>query len=447
MSAFIEEILTNPVNLVAAAISVIVVVAGVVYLLISPKMVLLAVKNLRRNLVRTLLTSAAVMVLVMMITLIWTVVYFLDVATTEKAADFKLIVTERWQLPSQMPMTHAHYLDPDNAKFLPELKGLYGPNDFMTWSFYGGTTDPEKMSLENLAFLVAMNPKHIRTMMDDLENFDPAIIKKMQDPGKPEACLLSKERMDGLNIKVGNRFKLTSINYKGVDLTFEVVGELPQGRYDKLGIMTDRYFNDSLDKYARDKGTKHPLDQKRLALIWMRVRDQATFNKVGEIVEHSPYFADRPVKCETASSGIGAFLDAYRDIIKGVKYVLVPAILISMALVVANAISITVRERRNEMAVLKVLGFRPVQILCLVLGESLLIGCTSGLLAAGLTREIVNLNGGLPFPIVFFPAFIIPGQAIFWGLAMGTLTAFLGSFLPAWKARSVKVSEVFAKVA
>ena len=45
-----------------------------------------------------------------------------------------------------------------------------------------------------------------------------------------------------------------------------------------------------------------------------------------------------------------------------------------MALVIANAISISVRERRTEMAVLKVLGFRPGQILVLVLGEALLIG-------------------------------------------------------------------------
>jgi len=50
---------------------------------------------------------------------------------------------------------------------------------------------------------------------------------------------------------------------------------------------------------------------------------------------------------------------AYRDIFLGVKYILVPAVLVSMALVIANAISISVRERRGEMAVLKVLGFGP----------------------------------------------------------------------------------------
>ena len=57
------------------------------------------------------------------------------------------------------------------------------------------------------------------------------------------------------------------------------------------------------------------------------------------------------------------------------RWLLVPAILVTMALVIANAISISVRERRTEMAVLKVLGFHPTQILLLVLGEALLIGC------------------------------------------------------------------------
>jgi len=445
MSAFFEDTLNNPINLIAAIISIVVVLAGLVYAITSPKMVMLAIKNLRRNLLRTMLTSLAIMVMVMMVTLIWTVVYFLDMATTEKAADFKLIVTERWQLPSQLPLTHADYLNPEKPKFIPELKSLYQAKDFMTWSFYGGTTDPAKMSLENLVFFFVMNPKHIRPMMDDLENFDPALIQKLA--GTPSGCLLGQDRLDALNLKVGNRFKLTSLNYKGVDLEFEVVGALPKGRYDKSGIMNETYFNDALDKYARDKGTRHPLDQKRLNLIWIRVRDQGTFNKVGEAIEKSPYFSDRPVKCETASSGIGAFLDAYKDMIRGVKYILVPAILISMALVVANAISITVRERRSEMAVLKVLGYRPFQILCLVLGESLLIGCISGFLAAGLTFAIINLKGGLPFQIAFFPAFLIPEQAFFWGLAMGATTAFLGSIMPAWKARSVKVSDVFAKVA
>ena len=102
-----------------------------------------------------------------------------------------------------------------------------------------------------------------------------------------------------------------------------------------------------------------------------------------------------------------------------------------MSLVVANAIGISVRERIKEIAVLKVLGYRPGQVLILVLGESMLVGGLSGLTAASLTYVLINVVfGGIKFPIAFFPAFFIPIHAPIWGLAMGFGTALLGSVMP-----------------
>jgi putative ABC transport system permease protein len=54
--------------------------------------------------------------------------------------------------------------------------------------------------------------------------------------------------------------------------------------------------------------------------------------------------------------------------------------------------------------------------------------------------------GGINFPIAFFPRFFIPSDALWWGPLIGGGTALAGSFLPAWSARSVKVSEVFSKI-
>src|SRR5687767_1131273 len=146
------DILESPVTAVCAAISITVLVAGVLFVVLSPRLFFLALKNLRRNLVRTLLTTTATMVLVFMITMIWTVLYFLDLVTREQSKNLKIIVTERWQLPSQVPMTYADYLDPRKPAFLPELKGMYGDSDFMIWSFWGGTMDPAKMTPENMIF-------------------------------------------------------------------------------------------------------------------------------------------------------------------------------------------------------------------------------------------------------------------------------------------------------
>lgn len=447
MSAFIQDLIENPITQITVAISVVFLIAAAFYSLSRPKMALLAAKNLRRNMLRTILTCLATMALVFMITMIWSVIYMLDAQTREKAADFKLIVTERWQIPSQMPMGHADYLNPEKSQYILPKEFNIRPDDFMVWSFYGGTTEKGKMSPETIAFFFALNPNSIIPMMEELSDIDPALPKKLID--NPRGCLLGRDRMRNLNKVVGERFTIYSLNFKDVDLEFEIVGALPDGRYDKLGIFNIDYLNNSLDKWSADRGgKKHPLDERRLNLIWLRVKDRETFEKAGAVIESSPYFASRPVRCDMASAAVGNFLESYGDMLRFVKWVMVPAILFSMALVVANAISITVRERRSEMAVLKVLGYSPNSILMLVWGESLLVGAISGFLAGLGAVFIVNvLIGGVPLPIAWFPAFFVPGQAAFWGLAMGIGTAFLGSFLPAWQARSVKVSEVFAKVA
>ena len=96
-----------------------------------------------------------------------------------------------------------------------------------------------------------------------------------------------------------------------------------------------------------------------LSLVLVKVDDKEAYNRVAEQITTSPYYHNPQVKCETESSGIGSFLDAYRDLLWGMRWLLAPACLGTLALVLANAISISVRERRTEMAVLKVLGFRP----------------------------------------------------------------------------------------
>src|SRR5262245_39911635 len=96
-------------------------------------------KNIRRNLLRTVLTSLGTMVLVLVVTLIWSVLHFLDKAMADKASNFKVIVTERWQIPSRMPLAYAATLRDAAASGPDDIH----PKDWCTWQFYGGTLDPK----------------------------------------------------------------------------------------------------------------------------------------------------------------------------------------------------------------------------------------------------------------------------------------------------------------
>src|SRR5262245_28942939 len=449
---FLESLVASPFNLVALVIGVAPLVAGGVLLWVNPKLFTLILKNLRRNLLRTVLTCLATIVLVLMVTLIWTVVYFLDQVTAERAKDVKLIISEKWSLPSQMEPSFANHLNPKHRNDPHYLlrgadgKPLIGPDDFMTWSFYVGSLDRPKITRENIIFFFVMEADAVRPMMDDLDDLDPRLIDELKYARKN--VLVGRERLEMLNKRVGDTITVQGINqYVNLDIEVKIVGALPEGRYNQSAIMNVEYFYDSLNKFKTDKGENHPLEPYRLNLIWLRVPDRPTFEVVKDIVENASEFKDRQLQCQTASSGIGAFLDAYRDLLWGVKWLLVPAILGIMALVVSNSISISVRERRTEMAVMKVLGFRPRQILVLVLGESLLVSGLAGLITGSATYLFTWAIGGIKFPIAFFPAFFVPAWALAWGLAMGFGTAFLGSVVPAWSARSVKASAVFSKVA
>jgi putative ABC transport system permease protein len=448
---FLMALLDDWRNVVALGLGALAVVLAVLYW----RYVRIVFKSLARNKLRTALTGLATAVLVFVVVLVWSALYSLDQATAEKSKDFKAIVTERWRLPSQMPFSYARHI----AEGAYAKPGDVKPLDDMTWQFYVATTD-RAMTRENLVVFFAMDPNKVMTMMDDLDNLpaaEAAELHRLVELMKQDKrrILLGRDRLRLLNKKVGERISLFTINYKdptpgGQDIDLddcEITGVLPDGRWNQSAIMNRERLNGALEAYKSAKGKPHPMADKTLAIVWLKVGTTEHYNQVARQLTESPLFTTPAVKCETASSGIASFLDAYRDLLWGMRWLLVPALLASMALVIANAISISVRERRTEMAVLKVLGFGPGSILLMVLGEAVLIGALSGLLSVGTAWLLVNkVLDGIKFPVAFFPAFYIATAALWWGPLIGGATALLGSLTPAWAARSVKVSEVFSKV-
>jgi putative ABC transport system permease protein len=415
------------------------------------RILLLIFKNLRRNRLRSALTALAVVFLVVLFSMIYAVLRFIDRAMEEQAKDIPLVITERYRLPSRFDRARFDEIVRPGSDLNNQLRTIPGfkPEAYNLWHFIGFSLDEDMKNKDLEFFVIATYPEKIKTMIDSLEALDPKLCELMKQPPQGAAhsgVLMGPDRLKKLGKKVGDRFTAKSVSHRGlkdgkrapVEMEMVIVGELPAGSRWVQGTFMDYEY---IDKKLNEQ--KSELDGK-IMLGWLNVADKESAGQVSAAIERDI----SEIKCEQASSAVSRFLESYQSMLWGMKFFLLPVITIVMALIVANSISITVRERVTEIAVLKVLGFRPGEILSLVLGEGGLLGLAGGLFASTAAFVVVNrVLGGINLPIAFFPVFFVPAEVFLLGPLLGVLTACAGGFIPAWLARSVKVSEVFAKVA
>jgi hypothetical protein len=209
----------------------------------------------------------------------------------------KVVVTERKNIPSRMPVRYADYLHPGHPDCVFDPKDA-SPGGFMSWRFFAGSRgDPRP---ESTVFLLATQPDAIPSMMDDLAALDPELVRRLK--ATRAGCLLGGGRMAALDLKPGDRLKLTGFSHAGIELELEIVGTLPGEKYAGMGIMNDEYLTASFDAYQKKTGTAHPQAANSLNVAWLRVPNRAAFERVKQAVEGSKALADPPVTCRLARS-------------------------------------------------------------------------------------------------------------------------------------------------
>ena len=210
--------------------------------------------------------------------------------------------------------------------------------------------------------------------------------------------------------------------------------------------MNRKYLDESIDGYKpRNGGKEHPLADKCMNLIWVRLPNAEAFETLSNRISNPGKFTPA-IKMEIESSAYASFLSPMKTLLWFMKWPLSIGLIVITTLVASLVIGIGVRERRTEIAVLKVLGFRPWMVLGMVLGEAQLVGLLSGFMATASAFTMVNWIGGLKLPIAFFNKFYVPEDGLWWGPLIGGLTALIGSILPSVSAYRIKASQVFSRV-
>jgi putative ABC transport system permease protein len=123
---------------------------------------------------------------------------------------------------------------------------------------------------------------------------------------------------------------------------------------------------------------------------WVEIEDPDKAGEVSRSIDALFENSDAQTRTETEKAFTAGFIAMAGNLallLNGIGL----AVTFTILLVVANTMSIAVRERRTEIAVLKTLGFTSRQVMGLVVAESVLIGVLGGGLGIGGSQGLMWL--------------------------------------------------------
>ena len=394
-------------------------------------------KHLRATWVRTASTVVAMALSVFLFCTLQSVLAHFD-GFIESRSPRRLVTRNAVSIISAIPLTHGSRIErvPGVKRVAATIgfggvlparrEGKADPGD-------GGGTDWTAV-FQNLAVdaepYFAMSPElmvspdEFRDFMDDLRG-----------------CVIGRQLAEKFGWKIGDHFFLESfvagMRKKSGPFEFVVRGLIDTDPVRYPGTDTNimffhfKYLSESLG--ARRAGRSSSRWRSRIPRAPPRSRAaiDALFENSGD-----------ETYTETESAFTAGFISMIGDL-----GVLVNAIglgvCFTILLVTANTMSMAVRERRTEIAVLKTLGFGGRQVMGLIVAEALLIGAAGGALGlAGTEWALWALNrapGQTVLGIAHLelrPAVALAGVAVALGLG------FAAGFVPAFGAYRARVTEM-----
>ena len=173
----------------------------------------------------------------------------------------------------------------------------------------------------------------------------------------------------------------------------------------------------------------------------VKIDDSSQAQAMGATFDEMFANSSAETKTTTEKGFVEGFAKQVGDI-GAIMVAILVAVLFTMLLVAANTMAQSVRERTNEVGVLKTLGFSNGQILTLVLGESVLIAVIGGAAGLGLAWLIVQQGdptGGM------LPIFVLPTRDVALGAALIVALGLVAGALPAATAMHLKITDALRR--
>jgi putative ABC transport system permease protein len=374
--------------------------------------------NLKRKKLRTTLTVLSIFVAFLLFAFLFAIKEAFTAGVRIADAD-RLIVRHKVSLIQTLPVSYAQ-----------RLASLAGIDAVVHMTWFGGIYQEPKNFFANM-------PVEPEKFYDLFPEFTLSPEAKEKWGKTRNGAIIGRALADRFQWKVGDRVPLTSPIWgepEGESVwDFEVCGIFDTSK--KGADTSGLYFRYDFFDESRTKGKGE--------VGWYTVRVQNADEAGAVAAKIDAEFANSPF--ETKAEPEGAFAAGFAQQIGDIGAIMIAvlsAVFFTILLVAGNTMSQSVRERTEELGVLKAMGFTNGLILVLVLAESCVIAMLGGLVGLGLAWGL--LQAGNPAPALL-PVFYVPDQALIIGFVMVIALGIISGAMPALAAVRLRTAEALRR--
>jgi putative ABC transport system permease protein len=375
----------------------------------------LLVANLRRKKIRTLLTIGSFVVALFLFGFLGAVRAGFRQGVDIAGAD-RLIVIGRTGVIQPLPLP-----------YMERIRRLPGVKDIVHSTWFGGVYQDPK----NFFSQFVVEPEEWRRMYPEFKIPDEQWRDFVDDR---QGVAVGAKLAQRFGWKVGDHLPLKAPSYLGGggwDFNVRAIyrGSRPQDDENQLWLQ-HKYFYEKAPRYW----------QGIVGWYVVRVQDRDAALAVAKAIDQEFANSASETRTQTESAFAAAFMKQMGNI-EFLIMVIGSVVFFTLLLVTGNTMAIAVRERTNELAVLKAVGYSDGFVLGLVLAESTLIAAFGGAVGLSLARGMMSqdITGGI-LPMYLSGATLAAGAAV----ALGT--GLLAGLLPALSAMRLSVVDALRRV-
>lgn len=248
-----------------------------------------------------------------------------------------------------------------------------------------------------------------------------------------QGCIVGRKTLDRFGWKVGDKIPIQATIYRGLwDFTIRGVYDAKRDADDTTQFWFHFNYLNERTPFQKDY------------VGWYTVRVKNTDNTAQVIKAIDSRFANSPFETmtETEKEFMAGFVKQFGNI-KLIILTVGSVVMFTLLLITGSNMSLSIRERTNEIAILKAMGFGSLLIFTLILAESAgyaLIGGGIGLLLCKLFTLGGDPTNGL------LPVFFLDHKTIIFGVIVAVTVGLVSGFIPAFFAMRLNIVDALRRV-